>query len=427
MQHTPVRAMIAVLLILSLPARAVAAMLVATLIATPVVAQIPERAACAASPTPVATQPATIPIDVYNNHVYIKVCVGDQPLEFVLDTGASMNFFDLHTAERLGIKTGEGFTGTGAGAGSVAGARLEGASVRIAGTSLTQSVSGALDFSRLPPRSGHRMDGMLGYEFIRRFVVAIDYVKQELRLYDARTFRYEGPATSIPLIFIENQPHVMAEVRLADGASIKGRMVLDVGSGGALALTKPFADENHLRDRIGPTIHRQTGAGIGGPITSDVGRVEALKVGAVEVARPVTSLAGASAGNFSGNDAWIGNIGGDILRRFTVFLDYANKRMILEPHAGTREPFEGDMSGFALLMNDSLSRAWVDYVVPGSAASDAGLAVGDTLVSIDGKPATGAAIREVRKRFRRDGERIVLTVRRAGMTRTVTLVLRRLV
>jgi hypothetical protein len=229
------------------------------------------------------------------------------------------------------------------------------------------------------------------------------------------------------LIFIDNQPHVMAEVRLADGATVKGRMVVDVGSGGALALTKPFADENRLQDRIGPTIHRRTGGGVGGPVVSDVGRVEALKVGAVEVARPVTALAGASAGNFSGNDKWIGNIGGDILRRFTVFLDYANKRMILEPHAGTREPFEADMSGFALLMNDSLSTAWVDYVVPGSAASDAGLAVGDTLVSIDGNPANGAALREVRKRFRRDGERIVLTVRRGGKTRSVTLVLRRLV
>jgi S1-C subfamily serine protease len=55
------------------------------------------------------------------------------------------------------------------------------------------------------------------------------------------------------------------------------------------------------------------------------------------------------------------------------------------------------------------------------------LAVGDTLVSIDGRPANGGAIRELRKRFRRDGERIVLVVRRGGETRTVTLVLRRLV
>jgi S1-C subfamily serine protease len=80
-----------------------------------------------------------------------------------------------------------------------------------------------------------------------------------------------------------------------------------------------------------------------------------------------------------------------------------------------------------LLMNDGLTAAAVDYVVPGSAAADAGLVVGDTLVSIDGAPADGPAIRELRKRFRRDGERIVLTVRRGGETRTVTLILKRMV
>jgi len=85
------------------------------------------------------------------------------------------------------------------------------------------------------------------------------------------------------------------------------------------------------------------------------------------------------------------------------------------------------MSGLMLLMNDSLTAATVDYVVPGSPAMEAGLTVGDTLMTIDGQPANGPAVREMRKRFRRDGERIVLTVRRGGVTRTITLVTRQLV
>src|SRR4029079_15504526 len=100
-----------------------------------------------------------------------------------------------------------------------------------------------------------------------------------------------------------------------------------------------------------------------------------------EVTRPVTALQGDSAGVMSGSGDWIGNIGGDILRRFTVFLDYANKRMILEPHGGTSEPFEADMSGLMLVMNDSLTSATVDYVVPGSAATAAGLVRGATALS----------------------------------------------
>jgi predicted aspartyl protease len=401
--------------------------LVAAVVAAPLVAQVPDSTACAPTPSATTAQPATIPIDVFSNHVYVKVCAGDRPLSFILDTGAGATFLDLHTAERFGIPRGSTFTARGAGAGTIAGAQLDRTNVRLAGSSLVQSVPSALDLSRLPPREGHRMDGILGYDFIGRFVVAIDYVKQELRLYDPRTFHYDGPGTSIPVTFSHNHPYVDAEVRLADGATLKGRMVVDVGAATSLSLTKPFVEANNLRDRVGPTIRRRAGGGVGGSVTADIGRVAALKLGAVEIVRPVTLLLGDSAGVFSGNADWIGNIGGDILRRFTVYLDYPNKRMILEPHAGTNEPFEADMSGIILVMNDSLTTAAVDYVMPGSAGEDAGLAVGDTLLSVDGQPATSPVIRELRKRLRHDGERIVLTVRRGGETKTVTLVLRRLV
>jgi membrane-associated protease RseP (regulator of RpoE activity) len=202
-------------------------------------------------------------------------------------------------------------------------------------------------------------------------------------------------------------------------------MLVDVGSAGTLLITKSFADENRLRDRVGPTI-RRGGGGAGGAVFADVGRVAALKLGAVQVSRPITQLAGV-AGAASGSAEYVGNIGGDILRRFTVYLDYANKRIILERHAGTDEPFEGDMSGIGLIMNDSLTEASIANIAPKSAAADAGLAVGDTLVRVDGKPATAATIRELRKRFRRDGEQIVITVRRRGKEMTVTLMLRRLV
>ena len=402
-------------------------LLIASVLSAPLVAQVPDSTACGTASTPSTTQPATIPIDVYSNHVYVKVCAGDRPLDFILDTGAGATFLDLHTAERFGVKLGSSFVGRGAGAGTIAGAQLSGASVRLAGSGLVQPVPSALDLSRLPPREGHRMDGILGYDFINRFVVAIDYAKQELRLYDARNFKYDGAGSSIPITFSGGHPHVEAEVQLADGASLKGRMVVDVGAAGSLSLTKIFADENRLRDRVGPTIHRRAGGGVGGAVNADIGRIASLKLGSVEIARPVTSLAGDSAGVMTGNNDWVGNIGGDILRRFTVYLDYQHKRMILEPQAGAEEPFEADMSGLGLIMNDSLTTASVEYLVPGMTASEAGLAVGDTLVTIDGQPANAAAIRELRKRFRRDGERIVLTVRRGGEVRSVTLVMRRLV
>ena len=64
---------------------------VAALITTPAVGQIPDRAVCGAPPASSTAQPTVIPIEVtFDNHVFVKVCAGDLPLDFILDTGASM-------------------------------------------------------------------------------------------------------------------------------------------------------------------------------------------------------------------------------------------------------------------------------------------------------------------------------------------------
>jgi hypothetical protein len=374
-----------------------------------------------------AGQPTVVPIEISNNHVFVKICAGDIPLDFILDTGAGDTFFDLNHAKQLGLKIGSSFVARGAGAGTVAGGRVEGGEISLAGTDVKQPVSVAIDLSKLPAREGHRMDGILGYDFIRRYVVAIDYVKQELRLFDADAFEYTGSGSSIPITFFSNHPHIAAEVRLADGTKIPGRMIVDVGATSGLSLTKQLVDENHLRDRVGPTVRRLAAGGVGGMTTSDIGRVAGLRIGNIELSNPTATLYGDSAGVFSTPGTWVGNIGGDVLRRFTVFLDYKHNRIILEPHAGTNEPFETDMSGIGFVMDDNLQTLMIDNIVSNSPAAAAGLAPRDTVTAIDGRPATSVELRELKKRFKRAGERVTLTIRRAGQTKDVVVVTRRLV
>lgn len=375
-----------------------------------------------------AALPTTIPIDVWNNHVYVKACLDGRELDFILDTGAGNTSLDLETAKRLGLRLGEPSTVGGAGPGRVAAARVAGATLRLAGTSIEQPVSTAIDLSKLPPREAHPFAGILGYDFIVRYVVAIDYAKRELRVYDRERFRYDGPGATVPIEIIGRFPHVSAEVHLADGGTARGRFLVDVGSGAALTLTKPFVDENRLRSRVGPTVHRTGGGGVGGATTSDIGRVAALDIGSVELQRPITGLFGDSAGVFSRAGSWVGNIGGAVLRRFTVYFDYQGKRMILEPNAEFGEPFESDMSGASFAMDDSLRTVIVETVAPGTPAAEAGLAAGDTVVSVDGVRADRTVLGELREtKLRRAGERVVMVVRRGGEERRVEFVTRRMV
>jgi hypothetical protein len=275
----------------------------------------------------------------------------------------------MNNARAAGVPLGQSFTVGGAGAGRIAGAQVDGQTLTIAETSITQPITSALDLSGLPPREGHRMDGILGYDFIARNVLAIDYAKRELRLYDRASFTYSGPGTTLPLSFIQMHPHTDAEIRLASGEILKGRFIIDVGSGASLSLTRPFTDDHQLQTKMAPLLRRPGGAGVGGTTVSEVGRVAGLTLGGTTLADVVTGLVVDSGGVFSQCGSWVGNIGGDILRCFTVYFDYGAKRMILEPNEATAEPFEGDMSGLSTVMNDSLTTVRVEFALPGSPAA----------------------------------------------------------
>ncbi|HYM24181.1 MAG TPA: retropepsin-like aspartic protease, partial [Vicinamibacterales bacterium] len=251
--------------------------------------------ACPAAPavqTP--AEPTTIPIEVWSNHIYVKVCVSDHELEFILDTGAGATSLDLNPAKQLGVGLGQTFSVGGAGPGRVSGARVNVATVTLAGTSIAQSVATAIDLSSLPAREGHRMDGILGDDFIGRHVLALDYARSELRVYDRDAFSYNGPGVSVPVTLINLFPHIDADLRLADGTTLHAHCVVDVGSGGSLALTKAFVDENRLRERVSPTIRRTGGGGVGGSTASDIGRLASISIGGIELAHPLVNLFGDS-------------------------------------------------------------------------------------------------------------------------------------
>ncbi len=386
-----------------------------------------EVRACAPAQAQPTALPATIPIELWGNHVFLKACVDGHELDFILDTGAGNTSLDLETAKQLGVKLGQTFSVGGAGPSHVTGAHAAGAWATLAGTSLTQSVQTAIDLSRLPALEGHRMDGILGDDFIARYVVAIDYARHQLRIYDRDAFRYDGPGVSVPVALINAFPHIDADVKLPDGETVRGRMVIDVGSNGPLSLTKAFVDDHRLRERVKPTIRRTGGGGIGGATTSDVGRVAALTIGGIDLVRPIVNLFGDSAGVLSRSSSWEGNIGGAILRRFTLFLDYHGKRLIFEPNATLHDPFDTDMSGAIFRLNDSLTTIIVDRVAPDSPASEAGLMEGDVVVSVDGVPGSQPVLGELRERARRPGEHVTLVVRRAGGEKKIELMTRRLI
>jgi C-terminal processing protease CtpA/Prc len=81
-----------------------------------------------------------------------------------------------------------------------------------------------------------------------------------------------------------------------------------------------------------------------------------------------------------------GNIGGIILSRFTMTLDYAHRVIYMEPNSIFGSWITGDRTGLAVLVTKP-GALQVTSVVKGGPADSAGIAVDDTIVAVDGMPA----------------------------------------
>lgn len=124
------------------------------------------------------------------------------------------------------------------------------------------------------------------------------------------------------------------------------------------------------------------------------------------------------------SDAYDGLIGPEVLRQFTVTFDYGALAMFLEKNARYGRADRWDGTGMWLGQRGD-AFAVLD-VMPGSPAADAGLRVGDEIMSIDGQPTKALSLPSERLRLYFDGRprRVALML---GDGRSVTLTLRRLV
>ena len=378
---------------------------------------------------PAPAAPVVIPFELVMRHVVVKVRVNNsRPLSFVLDTGASAAIVRMPTATELGLSLEGNVNTGGAGGGTQAGRRVKDARWSLVGLDgFSQPVALALPMPMLPSGLGCDIDGIIGGEFIRQFVLRLDYQARTITLHDPGAFVYEGDGATLPLEFTSSgHPVVNAAVTLAEDTRIEHRFMLDIGSGFALVLHSPFVVEHNLPGTRSRTIRAIGMAGAGGTSFGRIGRVSSLQIGPFTISNLLTLFSEDKAGAFA-DRSLAGNIGAQIASRFRTILDYGRRRIILEASPTFTEPFDRAFSGLALRAEGPDYRIFrVREVLEDSPATEAGIKEGDIITSIDTIPADRFTLTTINELLERPAAH-ELTIRRAEQTITITLTPRRLV
>ena len=284
----------------------------------------------------------TIPLDIDNNIIRIKVRVnGLRELTMIFDTGASHNGIDEHFVKELGLKTtSDKLKGKGTG-GNFSGTYVKSSTLSVDGVEVTNQPLAAYKINSPP---GFDFDGILGYDFIAPFVVEIDYQKKTMKLSDPSAYVYRGKGEIIPLNLAGRRtPLVRTIITVTKRSPFLANLELDSGADNAFLLNSPIVRRQGLpgifKDAIKSTAH-----GAGGEQSRVIVRVGSAKFGRITIKNPPVALSLDKMGSGAATDN-DGIIGGEVLRRFTVIIDYSRRRMILERNSDFDQPYEDESGG----------------------------------------------------------------------------------
>lgn len=374
---------------------------------------------------------AIIPFELNTNHIHIKVSINDIPANFILDTGAAMSVIAMEKAKAMGLNI-EGTVGIG-GAGSEGGTNgsfVQNARLKIAGLpDFTTNVQIALPLIKIAQSEARHVDGILGFEFFRRYVVQIDYPARQLKVFDPETYQYSGSGAVLPLTFKHNHPHINIQIQAENGEPIDCDTVVDTGARSSLIFARPFVEEHNLLKHTPQKFASSAvGAGLNGISKGILGRLKTVRLGSIVIEHPVTTFSQDTQGVFATTSILQGNIGGEILRRFRVTFDYKRKQMMLELTAEMKAPYEFDMTGLFLRSDGvDFKTIKIERVQENAPAGEAGIREGDELVSINGKPIAQFTLETIRQMFRKDQTKYILEIKREEKVLTVKMTTRRLI
>ncbi len=362
----------------------------------------------------------TVPFALINNHIYAHVSVnGSKPLLFIFDTGGH-DILTPPTAGALGIKPLGAQTSTGAGDSTATSGVATVQSIRVGDAVLTGQPVSVLQFDN--PAEGVDEQGMIGYEFFDRFITRFDYGNHTITFIDKTAFDPRDAGTPVPIRLYHQFPEVLGSF---DG--IPGRFGIDTGARTALSLTGPFAAKNNIRARVSRGAVALTGWGVGGPSRGFVFRGGTLKLDSVTIENPLTEI-GLDKGGAMAAEAFPNNVGGGILKRFVVTLDYDHNLMYLKPLEGAVPDLDTfDRAGMWINV-DNGGFTIVD-VTKGGPADESGLAKGDVITAVNGTPVANLKLYDVRQMLRDDAPGTVVTfsVKAGGAMKDVKVTLRDLI
>ena len=293
--------------------------------------------------------------------------------------------------------------------------------------------------SNLSSYLGSEIHGILGYHFFKDHKIEISYTKETLKVYPKnKKLNKEKRYEKVPLFFKRGKPYITAYLQ-----GVETSLLLDTGMSDSLWLFEEMDDNGvygFYNDFLGITI--------AGEIYGKRSKTNDLKLASfvfdeVKVAYPDLNVLPQE---LYDKENRLGVLGGEIIKRFSLIIDYTNESMYVRPNRHFNDTFYYNKSGILLRQigdvvlenrNNPILKVLgkksmiqfvdltyllspefvIDHVRKGSPAAISGLLKDDVILKINNKKTHQYSLAEmVAFFFDEDGEVVTLEVSRDGKT-----------
>jgi len=326
-------------------------------------------------------------------------------LNFILDTGSGGISLDSATIKNFGITpTPSDLTILG-----IAGIRkvsfIYNQKLRLPGLTVDSLNFHINDYGILTSVYGEKIDGIIGYSVLSRYIFQINYDSLRIQVYSNGRIKYpRGGWLYEPIL--KTLPVQTARIR--DAHAVNSRLLFDIGAGLCMMLNQDFVDDSNFVDKK-RLFYAKEAEGVGGKIDMNMTVLKEIRFGPYRF-RNIPVFIFEDKYNITSYPYLGGILGNDILRRFNVILNYAKKEFYLSANSHYNDLFDYAYSGIELyLVEDKII---LGDVAEKSPAALAGLKEGDVVIGVNN--VIGQNLQQFKQALQVVGDKVRMIVSRNG-------------
>ncbi|HEY0355204.1 MAG TPA: aspartyl protease family protein, partial [Flavisolibacter sp.] len=261
------------------------------------------------------------------------------------------------------------------------------------------------DYYILEAVYGIKIDGIMGYSVLSRYIIKIDYDNFVIEFWSKGSMKYpRGGFMLRPMI---NTIPVQS-LQVKDSRTLSARFLYDMGAGLNLMMSRDFIRDSSILYKK-RKLYTKEAEGLGGKIDMQMTVIKQVKLGPYRF-RNVPVYIFDDEYNITSYPYLGGLLGNDLLRRFNVILNYDKKDIYLVPNSHFNDPFDYSYSGLELYYIDG--KIIVGDVAINSPAQASGLIEGDVVVAVNKN--FNQNLQQYKAAIQNAGDRVRIIVLRDG-------------